>query len=466
MTLRPHFRLAVLLPLVVFVGVGCPDRSQLTDPTTVPKASSPATAVAFTEAESEFFGTFDGVEYVRHTGFFEGETSLGEFRAPYEIIAPEEPSLGNRTVLVEPPHWAFAPLGRDLVIGRDRLFEAGFSYASVAFGTDGFNILDASATSAVIAGDAVESPGQLVFAGISDEEILIQFTEALSTETFATSILGTVEATYAYGISQTADVFLEVLHRITGTSSHDLFDLTLLHGASWRIEAEGIVRPGGPLELIGGTFAPLEDVGRVLFIEAEGDLLVFDAEQLRRAAAHPNYRVYEVAGGAHLPTPENSLDHWAVARALLFTGHAWIRTGEPPPSSVLLTSSSSGEIDPIYGRVTGIARDEDLNARGGVRLPDLEVGRARFVASDLASAPPLGIPHLAALTGSTVDLACEPLPSSGASQPRFEHHGDYVQAFTQQANELRQDGFLLEADAEALIERAAESEVGKPARCP
>jgi hypothetical protein len=72
---------------------------------------------------------------------------------------------------------------------------------------------------------------------------------------------------------------------------------------------------------------------------------------------------------------------------------------------------------------------------------------------------------LAVLTGSTVDLACEPLASSDTDEPRFRHHGDYVNAFTRQVDELRRQGFLLEADAEAMKERAAESAVGKPGTC-
>lgn len=464
MIARGRLRPTLLLPLALAL-VACSESGERPVAPAADMATAPTVSVAFTDRGSEFFGTFDGVDFVRHTGLFEGETSLGEFRVPFEIVAPDAPGQGNRTVLVEPPHWALAPLGRDLVIGRDLVFGSGFSYASVAFGSDGFNILDASVPDLVIAGEPVESPGQLKFAGISDDEILVQFTEALTSEPFASSILGTVDRTYAYGISQTADVLLETLHRVTGTASHDLFDLTVLHGAGWRIEAEGIARPGGPLELIGGEYAPLGDVGRVLFVEAEGDLRVFDAERLRRAADHPVHRVYEVAGGAHLPTPANPLDHWAVARAILFAGDAWIQRGEQPPASKLLAPAASGAIDPVYGEVTGIARDADLNALGGIRLPDLDVGRTRFVASDPASPPPLGIPGLEPLTGSTVDLACEPAPGSRSDEPRFANHGDYVDAFTRQVNELRRQGFLLEADAEALKERAAESEVGKPGSC-
>lgn len=64
-----------------------------------------------------------------------------------------------------------------------------------------------------------------------------------------------------------------------------------------------------------------------------------------------------------------------------------------------------------------------------------------------------------------MDLACEPEPGASTDGPRFRNHGDYVRQFTRQVNELRREGFLLEADAEALEERAAESEVGRPGSC-
>lgn len=76
----------------------------------------------------------------------------------------------------------------------------------------------------------------------------------------------------------------------------------------------------------------------------------------------------------------------------------------------------------MYGFETGIERDADGNARGGVRLPDLHVGRARFIAADFSFAP-LGIPGL---LGATVDLACEPRPGSTTDEPLFDNHGDYV----------------------------------------
>jgi hypothetical protein len=112
-------------------------------------------------------------------------------------------------------------------------------------------------------------------------------------------------------------------------------------------------------------------------------------EQFRRAAHLPDYRVYEVAGAAHLPGPRNPLDHPAVMRAIFVAADRWLRSGVEPPPSTLMEQAPAGEIDPVYGFATGIARAGDLNAKGGVRLPDLHVGRAQFIALDVS----VPVPH-------------------------------------------------------------------------
>jgi hypothetical protein len=66
------------------------------------------------------------------------------------------------------------------------------------------------------------------------------------------------------------------------------------------------------------------------------------------------------------------------------------------------------------------------------------------------------------LVGLWFDLQCVP---RGDGSPRFADHGDYVSRVVHQANALRNGGYLLEADAEALKQQAAESEVGKPGTC-
>lgn len=416
---------------------------------------------AFIERSSEAFGTFDGVSFIRHTGIFRGETTLGAFRVPYEIVAPANPGIGNGTVLVEPPHFSGGTGGRDGVLGPDLLFGNGYSYASVGFGENGRNILDPTASDIRLAGEPVEAPGQPDPTGTLDEEILVEFAEALTSDPFAVEMLGPVDRLYAYGASQTAAVLLELRRAATRTERAGPFDFTLLHVAVW----EPPLPDTAQFDHLEGDFEPLEGLGRVLFVESEGDLVVSSADQFREAVGEPDYRVYEVAGAAHGRSEHNPLDHHAVARAMFVAGDKWTRTGVEPPASTLLEDAPAGQVDPVYEFETGIARDDDLNARGGVRLPDLHLGRARFIASDSTTRPPPVPPRFAFLYGSRVDLACEPAPGSDTDEPRFRAHEDYVDTFTRQVEELQRQGFLLEADAAELKERAAGSEVGKLGTC-
>jgi Alpha/beta hydrolase domain len=398
------------------------------------------------------FGTFDGVLYLRHSGRFVGSTSLGEFRMPYEVIAPAEPSLGNRTVLVEPPHFSFGPVAREFVLGREFLFGRGYSYVSVGFGLNGLNVLDPTATDLVLAGAPVPPGGGIDPGAVVDEEILVQFTQALRTDPFLVALLGRVNRIYAYGVSQTSGVLLETLH---GPFGQGLFDLTVLHIALWRPP----FRPPGVFDHINGEYAPVAGVGGVMFVESEADQVVSDSEQFRRAVGEHTYRVYESAGAAHQPSGLNPLDHFAVVRALFVAGDLWVRRGIDPPPSTLIEESTTGDPDPVYGFFTAIARDEDLNAIGGVRLPDLELGRAQYIASDFS----LGLPP--GLLGNSVDLSCEPRPGSSSDRPRFRNHGQYVAGVVHQALALWRARFLLAEDAVALVKQAAASDVGKPGTC-
>lgn len=438
----------VLLPM----ACDAPERDPPA-PTFVPDRSAP-------------FGSFNGVTFLRHTGMFRGETELGAFRMPYEIVAPAAPELGNGTVLLEPPHFTAGTVGRDVVLGQRLLFGSGYGYAAVGFGEYGGNLLDPTAGELRIAGRPVAPVGPTDSTGVVDEEILIQFTEALRADSVAVEVLGPVERVYAYGISQTASVLMELQRAVVERDSAGLLDLTLLHNALWAPD----LPPAAALDRLGGDFAPVEGVGRVLFVEAEGDLLASEAGQLRAAADSPGHRVYEVAGAAHSPTEGNPLDHRAIARALFVAGDRWVRDGTAPPPSTLLDAAPAGQPDPLYGIETGIARDPDLNALGGVRLPDLEVGRARFIAMDTSTLLPGdesgALSAYAGLTGSALDLACRPAPGSDTDGSRFASHEAYVDAFGRQADALVDQGFLLQQDATLMTARAADSDVGKPDSCP
>jgi hypothetical protein len=213
---------------------------------------------------SRSFGAFNGVAYNWHNGFFEGETSRGRFRVLYVLIAPADPSEGNGTVLFEPPHPNNGPAGRDVTLGGEFLFGRGFSYAGVGWSNTGRALLNPAAPGMVMGGEPVVTQAFPNPAVIADEEILLQFAEALTTDTTALRILGPRPAKYAYGISGTAVALLELQRRVASVQGSIPFDLTVLHGAIW-----GAPSPPGMWEFLDGPFEPVAAAGRVMFVESE-----------------------------------------------------------------------------------------------------------------------------------------------------------------------------------------------------
>jgi hypothetical protein len=457
----------ILILLAVLVPAGCvEDPAELTVPdhevgVGLAVASSPAAGSLIPDG-TEPFGVFGGVPFVQHSGFFEGTTSRGAFRMPYQIVAPQDATLSSGTVVLEPAHWLIPTLARDVSLGPEFLFGERYVYAVLGWGDDGTNVLDPAAPGLLLAGGAVTNPGTARPDPILDEEIIDQFARALWAGALSEDVTGSIDRIYGFGVSQTASALLELQRRLVDFASPSPFDLWFIDIALW----DNDLRVPGTWDYIEDDFGPATGLGPVLILSTEGDILISNSGQFAAAADLPDHRVYQVAGASHAspvaPPPINVIP---VVRALLSAGDIWVRNGTTPPSSVLLTSAAPGEIDPLYGVETGIARDADLNALGGVRLPELAVGQGLYIAVDLATNT-LGLPPLYNnLSGSFVDLACEPRPGSDSDEPRFRNHGSYVSAFMRQVNELRRAGLLLEADAKILREQGAQSSVGKPGTC-
>jgi hypothetical protein len=395
-----------------------------------------------TENVTAPYGKFGGVDYVVHTGRFVGSTSTGDYRVPYEIVAPADPRRGNDTVIVEPSHFLAGTAARDLVLGPELLFGEGFTYAAVGWSFDGNSILDPSATDVFIDGGD----------GFEDVEIISDFARALRAGP-ALPDLGDVEAVYGFGYSQTSAAFLTVLYSPAGQGLLDFSLLTVLPAAFL-----------GPV--LPQPFSPPHLGGRMIVAQSEADLILWGGALVRGDDdLFPEYRSYELAGMPHVPaTTAPALfkgvpqqDWRPFARALFLAGHDWAANGVEPPPSVAIDSSAPGEVDPVYGWPTGIARDEIGNALGGARAPDLELGRGHFVAADFTAPfpPPPGF------IGAFIDLRC-----TEAFRAAFPSHGRYVSVHRHEVNSLVRQRFLLREDARDIFKDAVHSDVGKPGSCP
>jgi hypothetical protein len=95
-----------------------------------------------------------------------------------------------------------------------------------------------------------------------------------------------------------------------------------------------------------------------------------------------------------------------------------------------------------------IERDEHGNARGGIRLPQLEAPVATL------SGEPGGGPGFCSLFGFTTAFDAARLSSL------YPTHQDYVNAFSKAADKLQREGFLLPADAKEAKAEASRSAVG------
>lgn len=393
--------------------------------------------IGVSSVETSAYGTFNGIAYVKHEGRFVG-TAAGDYSVPFEIITPTDPAQGNGVVVMEPFHVVGGAIGRDAYLTPQLLFERGFSYAGVGWHPDAID----------------------PFGGYSVEdalEILHNFGKTLRESPASTGAAGSFQKLYGVGVSLTCTPLFTLLDSPGG----GLLDFTFLMGPGW--------------PHVGYEQPPQSKYVIVFLSEADFVLAEMQSEHqdtLRGSSA--TYRSYDVAGGPHVPeTPaiqamgpqmgielEGGLDWGPVARALFMAGHRWAAEGKEPPPSAYLTEGSHDANDPVYAKYglelkTAIARDENGNALGGIRLPDLEVGRFQYIAMQPAS-------WGGGLMGAAVDLACEPLADGS---PRFPDHGSYVSQFTQQAQKLVADGHLLQEDADRLIADATQSSVGDPSAC-
>lgn len=121
----------------------------------------------------------------------------------------------------------------------------------------------------------------------------------------------------------------------------------------------------------------------------------------------------------------------------------WITEGTPPPPSVWLAPTDG---QARYGDAS-IKRDSVGNALGGIRLPDVKVGRGRFYGVSPDS-PPAGAKLTSMLARISISMT-----AFGITAHTCGH-------LWPQANSLLAARLLLQDDHEALITSAAESRVG------
>jgi hypothetical protein len=377
------------------------------------------------------YGRLNGIDYHMIQGKFVGETEEGPFSAPFEIVTPVDSDRGNGRLVIEPLHFIGGAAARDDFVGPELLFGQGFTHAGICWQPP--------------AGFMEEHPCLEFESGEGSEiSVISSFAESLRSEE-TKQLVGDVDALFGIGFSNSAEPLQWLLRDPVG---QNIFDLTILFTTDWPFVNDPFAALPADFPV---SILPPESAGRVLVAQSEADVILFNGALHRDDGSRSNYRSYEVAGAQHVQGSEFPLGQGfvPVMRALFTAGDRWVTDGVEPPASAAFEVAPPDEIDPVYGRVTGIARDENLNALGGIRLPDVALGRSQFIATDttdLVDSIWFGIEQ---------DLTDEPLADG---TPRFASHDAYVARFVDETAGLVNEGFLSPEEAYRVIEAASAKE--------
>lgn len=406
-------------------------------------------------------GSFGGVAYTRHEAMFDGVTPNGRpYRVPCQIIAPNSPHAGSGLMLFD---W-LVPSTIPTAVGQEQadarytltdafLFGRGTSYATVRCNLEGIGTRSLVSNPSRPWSDGLLNTTTEFIAAPADEfDIVADYVKALRTDPVARNILGHVRRTAAFGYSASGYRLRGLLRLPKGRG---LFDFSLVGGTG-----RGFDRPtGNQIGFSNVERAPRAGAGLEIDFQSEADGILLDAHETRHEES--NYRVYQFAGASHIRDidvtefglPDASLanpaDWVPFFRALFVAGDKWCDGIQPPPSIWLGAPN-----DPV------IARDAKGNALvrfvGGhpvntnaFRLPEVAVGENQYIAIDPSYDDGTLLGFLRVVAGGHVDLT-----------GTFPSHAQYVGQITAHVHCLRAAGYLLQTDAQAIIQRAILSGIG------
>lgn len=406
-------------------------------------------------------GTFRGVAYARYEAMFQGVTSNNRpYRVPCQIIAPIHPCDGRHLLLFDwlVPTTIFTDVGQEQADARYTmtdgfLFGQGLSYATVRCDPLGIGLRSAVSDPSRPWSDGLLDTSTEFITSAGDEfDIVVDYVKALKTDPVAAPLLGTIQRRAAFGYSASGSRLRGLLRMPVGKG---LFDFSLVGGTG-----NGYTHPkGNSMGLCKAEKPPLPGAGLEIDFQSEADVLVLDAFKTRHEEA--NYRVYQFAGAAHirdidvaefgLPDPElaNPAEWTPFFRALFVAARNWC-DGVAPPPSIWLGAPN----DP------SIARDSNGNAlvrfvgqqpvaTAAYRLPAVAVGENQYLPLDPSYNDGTLLGLLRTIAGGHIDLTAN-----------FTDHAAYVAAVTCHAQALQLQGYLLAADANAIIEQAMQSDIG------
>jgi Alpha/beta hydrolase domain len=289
-------------------------------------------------------------------------------------------------------------------------------------------------------------------------------------QTTGTSPLGDlkVKNVIAVGESQSAFrlvTYVDAIHPIT-----HVYDGYFIHsrgafGAALSEEPQPVITVPGAAVIRADVDVP------VLTLETETDMTFLGYFSARQDDAK-NFRLWEVAGTAHYDTyglntgltdvgtspdivalvisssavpgiiecesPINSGPHHFVVKAALNALNRWVRRGKPPKSAPRLEVAA--------GPPVAIQVDENGNARGGIRTPQVDVPIATFTGEQAGRVT-------CRLFGSTTPFDAAKLTSL------YPTHKAFVSAYNKALKRSVRAGWILPADAKLMKRWAAPASI-------
>ncbi|HXQ18168.1 MAG TPA: alpha/beta hydrolase domain-containing protein [Acidimicrobiales bacterium] len=383
------------------------------------------------------------------------------FRTRVLVQRPSDPARFNGTVVVA---WNNVTAGFELLADVSSALDQGFAFACVSaqsVGIDGVGQrpLGLRAWDPERYGE-LSHPGDVYSYGI--------FTEAAQafgparTPGAPDPLRGlAVERLLALGASQSAGrlaTYVNAVQPVVGV--FDGFLLLVHFGSGTALEADDVFDATAPAPppIFRNRTRLRDDLSvPVMVVNSETETMAYLGS---RQPDTDLFRFWEVAGASHGPRPQverravkltrdgltqppraggppSEIAYAPVAGAAMAHLQRWMTGGPPPPSQAPIT---------VTGDPPTIERDEHRNARGGVRLPQIEVP----IAHNTGLSP---VPGLGGLGGHS-----EPFDATTLAA-LYSNRQVFAERFAVAARASVEAGVLSAADADLLVAEAARAPI-------
>jgi hypothetical protein len=419
----------------------------------------------FIEGTASRFAPMSGTTLGRDGRWQVQPVETAPYKTRFLILRPQDPAAFNGTVVL---CWNNVSGGYDGFRGGDSLeiLEGGYAYVAATAQRVGVHGVPANPQGLI----AWDGPRYGSLAIPSDDysfDIFTQIARAVSPERGRANLdpMGGLEVRnlVAQGASQSAGrlaTYLNAVQPLAGVI--DGFILSLYFGTGALLEVGDAVVSLPPPGSQTANERPAAVGSHLLRDDLDVRVMVVNSE-CESTACHgvrqsdtDRYRYWEVAGACHVSRQNlervalsterdfgvtrpaqpgiNEVPMAPVDDAAFHHMHRWLQGGGPPPIQP--------PID-FAGDPPEIIRDEHGIARGGIRLPQVEVPIAHN------SAIPLTPDLWGRLGGS-----CRPFPTTQLHALYGDRAG-YLARFEQAARAAEKKGVILSRDADALIAEAA-----------